>query len=149
MGSKIPLLVVLAVAAVFHSQMGDMEFGSLSSPGPGFWPRVLLVSIVLLSLVGLVADMSEGIESFDTSGTTRVTAGFVAMAAFVLMFETTGVIFSGVVFLMLWLKGLNGESWKLSIALSIIVPVVAYLLFVTALGVRFPADPIASLWGGR
>ena len=51
--------------------------------------------------------------------------------------------------MMLWLKGLNGESWRLSLILSGVAPLVAYLLFVVALGVRLPEDVVASIWGGR
>ncbi len=147
--SKVPLLVMIAVAILFHTQMGDMEVGSLTEPGPGFWPRVLIVGIILFSLVGFVADLKDGIESFELSGTVRVLAGFGALAAFVVIFDNTGMILAGIVFLMLWLKGLNGESWRLTVILALVTPLLTYLLFVEALGVRFPEDLIASLWGGR
>lgn len=147
--SKVPLLVTIGVATLFHTQMGDMKVGSLTEPGPGFWPRVLILGIILLSLLGFVADLKDGIEPFELPGTVRVLGGFAALAAFVLVFESTGMILAGIVFLMLWLKGLNGESWRLSLMLAAITPLLTYLLFVEALGVRFPEDLIASLWGGR
>lgn len=147
--SKIPLVVTIAVAIVFHGQMDDMEIGSLIEPGPGFWPRILIIAIVLMSLVGFVADLKEGIETFELPGLVRVLGGFAALAAFVLIFENTGMILAGIVFLMLWLKGLNGESWRLSVVLAVVAPLLTYLLFVQALGVRFPEDIVASLWGGR
>ena len=118
-------------------------------PGPGFWPRVLVVAIVVVSVLGLVVDMREGIEVFELGGTARVLGGFALLVLFTLMFEQTGSILAGFVFLMLWLKGLNGESWRMALAISVVAPLVSYLLFVTALGVRLPEDIVASLWGGR
>lgn len=147
--SKVPLLVAVAIAVVFHLQTQDMEVGSLTDPGPGFWPRVLIVGIIVGSLLGLVVDMKDGVERFELTSTARVLAGFVTLVVFTLMFEQTGSILAGFVFLMLWLKGLNGEGWRLSLAISVVAPLVSYLLFVVALGVRLPEDIIASLWGGR
>ena len=147
--SKVPLVVAIAIAAVFHLQTGEMEVGTLTDPGPGFWPRVLILAIVVISLLGFLMDTRDGIEVFELGSTARVLAGFVALAVFTLLFEQTGSILAGFVFLMLWLKGLNGESWRMSLAISVVAPLASYLLFVTALGVRLPADLVASLWGGR
>ena len=147
--SKVPLLAAVVVVWVFNTQMGDMPIGSMAEPGPGFWPRVLLIGIILASVLGLLVDLTEGIEAFELPSTLRVLAGFVALGAFVVVFQNTGMILAGFVFLMVWLKGLSGESWRLSFAISVAAPVLTYLLFVQALGVRFPEDLIASLWGGR
>lgn len=147
--SKVPLVVMIGVALVFHREMGDMTVGTLTEPGPGFWPRTLVIAIILTSALGFVADLSDGIEAFERSGTLRVVAGFAALSVFVLLFEHTGMILAGIIFMMLWLKGLNGESWRLSLVISVVSPILAYFLFVEALGVRFPEDLIASLWGGR
>jgi putative tricarboxylic transport membrane protein len=147
--SKVPLLFVVAVALIFHVKGGDMTVGSLGEPGPGFWPRVLVIALILMSVVGLCIDLTDGIEAFELSNTARVIAGFAALCLFVLIFQRTGMILAGVVFLLLWLKGLNGESWRLSVLIAVLAPLLTYLLFVQALGVRFPEDLVASLWGGR
>lgn len=147
--SKVPLLCVVGVALVFHSQMDDMAVGSLTDPGPGFWPRVLIIGLIVTSLLGLCVDLTDGIEPFDKTGTLRMLAGFAALCLFVLVFQNTGMILAGMLLLMLWLKGLNGESWRLSVLISVVGPFLTYLLFVEALGVRFPEDLVASLWGGR
>ncbi|WP_114423623.1 tripartite tricarboxylate transporter TctB family protein [Nocardioides houyundeii] len=147
--SKVPLLAVLAAVLVFYSQLGEMSIGSMSEPGPGLWPAILLGAILAFAALGLVVDLRDGIESFEWWSTLRVLAGFVALGAFVILFQQTGMIAAGIVFLMLWLKGLNLESWRLSIMISVAAPVVTYLLFVEALGVRFPEDVVASLWTGR
>jgi hypothetical protein len=149
LASKVPLVVAIAIAVVFHLQTSEMEVGTLTEPGPGYWPRVLIVSIIVVSLLGFVMDMTDGIETFELGATARVLAGFVTLVVFTLMFEQTGSILAGFVFLMLWLKGLNGESWRMSLAISVVAPLASYLLFVTALGVRLPEDIVASLWGGR
>lgn len=147
--SKVPLAVTILAALVFHLQMQDMEVGSLTDPGPGFWPRLLIIGIVVTSLIALVADLTDGIEPFELAGTVRVLGGFATLVVFVFVFQSTGAILAGFVFMMLWLKGLNDEPWRLSIILSVVSPVVAYVLFVVALGVRLPDDIVASLWGGR
>ncbi|WP_338748787.1 tripartite tricarboxylate transporter TctB family protein [Janibacter alittae] len=147
--SKVPLLFVVAVALVFHVKGGDMAVGTLSQPGPGFWPRVLVISLIVSSVVGLCVDLTDGIEAFELSNSVRVLAGFVALCLFVVVFQNTGMILAGMILLMLWLKGLNGESWRLSAIIAVVAPILTYLLFAQALGVRFPDDIVASLWGGR
>lgn len=147
--SKVPLLFVVAVALIFHAKGDDLAVGNLTEPGPGFWPRVLVVALLLASVLGLCVDLSDGIESFEMSSTFRVIAGFAALCLFVLVFKNTGMILAGIVLLLLWLKGLNGESWRLSVVIAVVAPILTYLLFVEALGVRFPADLVANLWGGR
>jgi len=147
--SKVPLVVAIALAAVFHLQTSEMEVGSLTEPGPGFWPRVLIVAIVVVSVIGFLIDTRDGIEVFELGGTVRVLLGFAALVVFTLLFQETGSILAGFVFLMIWLKGLNGESWRMSLAISVVAPLASYLLFVSALGVRLPEDIVASLWGGR
>lgn len=149
LASKVPLAVAIAIALVFHLQSKEMEVGTLTEAGPGYWPRVLVVAIVVVSVLGLVIDMRDGIEAFELGSTVRVIGGFAALAVFTLVFEQTGSILAGFVFLMLWLKGLNGESWRMALAISVVAPLASYLLFVIALGVRLPEDVIASLWGGR
>lgn len=147
--SKVPLLFVVAVALVFHGQSDDLDVGSLTEPGPGFWPRVLVIALILSSILGLCVDLKDGIESFEVANTFRVVAGFAALCVFVFVFKSTGMILAGMVFLVLWLRGLNGESWRLSVVIAVVAPILTYLLFVEALGVRFPEDLVASLWGGR
>lgn len=147
--SKVPLLFVVVVSLIFYGQSDDLTVGSLTNPGPGFWPRVLIGALILSSVLGLCIDLTDGIESFERSNTIRVIAGFASLCLFVAVFKVAGMILAGVVFLAIWLKGLNGESWRLSIAIAVVAPVLTYLLFSVALGVRFPADLVASLWGGR
>lgn len=147
--SKIPLLLVVGVALIFHSRGGDMEVGSFAEPGPEFWPRILIIALIGTSVLGLFVDLTDGIEPFERSGFLRVVAGFGALCLFVLVFQQAGMILAGMVVLVLWLKGLNGESWRMSLSIAVVAPVLTYLLFVQALGVQFPDDLIASLFGGR
>lgn len=146
--SKVPMLVVLAIAAIFLWQIRDMRVGTLTEPGPAFWPLILVVVMAITGVVGLLTDVTAGVEEFDSS-TLRVGAGFVVLASFILLFPFTGVILAGFVFMVAWLRLLHGESWRLTLILAALAPLAAYLLFVTLLGVRFPDDLVASLWGGR
>ena len=146
--SSIPLIAVLAIALGFYVQTRDMKLGTLAEPGPAMWPMILILGLVGVSILGLSVNLTEGIERFN-SGSLQVMAGIVGLCLFVVLFSHTGMILPGILFLTFWLRVLWRETWQLSVAIAAGSSLLGYFLFVGLLGVSFPPDLIAGLWGGR
>lgn len=140
------LVLVLGIGAVLQSH--GLGLGSFSEPGPGMWPFMLSVGVVVFTVIALIVEDGQYIEPFvRRSGIVLV--AFAVLSVFILLFASFGVMLPSFIFVLVWLKGLNRESWSLSLALAVIAAAVTYLLFAQALGVIFPDDVVAGLWGGR
>lgn len=145
---RVPLVVVLAVAVFFLLKSYQLSIGSLTEPGPGMWPFVVSLALMLAVVCALIVEKGSYFESFD-GGTVLAILGIISLGGFVVLFSHTGMILPGVLFLVFWLRFLGKESWRLSALIAVGSTLAAYFLFVVGLGVIFPDDIIAQLWGGR
>lgn len=133
--------VVLGMfVSVYAYRLG---LGSVSSPGPGFFPFCLGLIFFLLAVVVLIRALLEGEQYVTwTEGGSPVSVSNVGMAAaalfaYALLLEGLG--FHVTTFLVLaGLFRLGGyKRWVQVLGYSAIVVAITYLLF-TFLGVRFP-----------
>ncbi|MGH1561407.1 tripartite tricarboxylate transporter TctB family protein [Mumia sp. DW29H23] len=148
LASWIALAAVLVFAVVFLVEALNMKVGTLSAPGPALWPTIVAALLAVTCLVGFALDLTAGEEPFER-GSFRVAAAAVALYLFIVLFTYTGSILAGFVLLTFWLKALAKESWRLSLTVAALGSLASYFLFVGLLGVVFPDDLVASLWGGR
>lgn len=134
--SAVPMAVGIAGA------VGSVRLspGSLTSPGPGFWPLVVSVAVTACSAVLLVTGQgAAGQERFGRRAVATL-AGLASLAVFILLFQVVGFILPGAALLVFWLRWLGGESWRLTLPVALLIPVGLHLLFVELLGVPFPPD---------
>jgi putative tricarboxylic transport membrane protein len=98
-------------------------------------------------LVLLVVDDPADYEPF-TRSSARIAGGIAGLAVFVATFELIGFLLPAFLMLLLWLRVFGREPWRWALGLAFAGSVGLYLLFDTALGVRFPDDVVAGLVGG-
>lgn len=134
MSAAIPLLTGLGCLALSL----QLPLGSVSAPGPGMWPLICSLAIVLPSAaLFLFARRLEHPERF-TRNVWAVLLGVASLAAFTLLMPVVGVEIALVLLFFLWLKVLGGESWRTSVLVSVCATVVVYGLFVLALKLQIP-----------
>jgi putative tricarboxylic transport membrane protein len=122
-----------------------LSLGSLSVPAPGLWPFIISACMVLLSVPLLLTRWgAAGTEVFGR-GAWQTMIGAASIGVFVLMFEQVGLLVPSFLLLLLWCRLLGRESWKVSIAVALIAPAIAYAVFDLALNVPFP-DDIVAVW---
>ncbi len=129
-------VVVLGVAALVGS--AALGTGTASRPGPGTWP--LLVSIVLVVLgvaLLLTSRRTSDAERFSRASW-LVLAGIATMVGFVVVISVIGFEIPAALLCFVWLKFLGRESWRMSVITSLAVVVGFYLVFVAALAVPIP-----------
>lgn len=134
----IPLL--FGVAAAWASL--QLPVGSLTKPGPGLWPLVVSVVLIAGSLIVLVGAEIEQ-EPFSRQSLSIV-AALVLLALFTTLFSLVGFVLPATLMLAVWLRFISKESWKVTLATTIPVVALLYVLFSFLLGVPFPFDIITG-----
>lgn len=126
--------ILLGVAAIWLA--GDLEFGTLTNPGPGLWPTVVSVLLVATGVVVIVRAKNDT-EAF-TKGAAVVVIGAVSLAVAAFLFELVGFEIPTVLLLVLWLTVFGRESWRISVIVSVLATAAAYVVFIVGLGVPLP-----------
>lgn len=112
--------------------------GDPHDPGPGMWPLMMSVSLIIGAVVLLVFERDQHDYEKYTRGAVLNLYGVLSLVAYVLIFKNIGFEIATAAVTAFWLKVLGGESWRATIAVSLGVAAVAYLLFVTLLGAPIP-----------
>lgn len=116
----------------------DLGVGSASSPGPGTWPAVVSVLLVVLAaLLAVAAPRTADAEKFGSTSW-LVALGLATMVGFALSVGTVGFEIPAALLAFVWLKVLGREGWRTSIVTSVVVTAAFYLIFVVALGTPIP-----------
>ena len=130
------VVLALGVAGVLGSLA--LGVGTASAPGPGTWPLLASIGLVVLAVVlAVMARSTTDAERF-TRSTWQVLFGLVTMVVFVSVIGFVGFEIPAALLTFAWLWFLGKESWRLSVAVSVGVVVAFYLIFVVALSVRIP-----------
>ena len=126
--------VAVGIAVAFGAR--DLGVGSLTDPGPGLWP--LVVSAVL-AVTGAVVAVRPGddAEAIGRDAWTVVVA-CVTLVAYTAVIRVVGFELPTIALLALWMRLFGGEPWRTTVAVSVGVTVVVYVVFILALGVALP-----------
>ena len=133
------LLAVLALAGGYTA-LAFTELTWLSSAGrlgPGFFPRIIGVSLVVLCLYSLYADRMRG-ESFFSANWRSAAAVALLSAGFVAALEVLGGLLAMVAFMAAALYLLNRGRPLQNALIAIVLPVCVYLLFRVWLNAAMP-----------
>lgn len=141
LGGAVPLAVgVLALVLAYQ-----LSLGSFTDPGPGMWPFITAVVIVVSALtVALTERDASQFESF--SRTPRdIGLGLVSLLVYIALFEQIGFVIPSLLLLVFWLRVLGRESWTATLAIAVAATSAFYVVFVTLLGVPFPPDILVTI----
>lgn len=145
---KTAFLVAILGAALAYTTAAftDLTFLTVSGRlGPGFFPRVIGVLLVLACLYNLVVlARPSGPEAGEhEGGDWRITATVVALSAgFVALLEVLGGLVAMVLFLFAALSVLNRGRLAQNLIISLLLPAAVHLLFVVWLKASIPTGLI-------
>jgi putative tricarboxylic transport membrane protein len=151
-GRTVFFAIVLVVLAGYLNMAFDLEWRTQAGRiGPGFFPRIIGVLGVVITLGALVQSLRPGVgdedEGFEEDELGEGDLGrhpvpvvitVAASALFLVTLNTLGAIISGALFLFGMLALLNRGHWVANTIISIGVPLALYLLFQTALNAGLP-----------
>ena len=132
----IPILTLIVGAVFFYISFFEYGFWdtAASKPTKGFFPAIISVALILLSLLALVQNIrSEKVEYKLLNW--YVPIAFLALvgASYVI-----GLVASIVIFEILWLKVYEKQSWKCVCIVLAIVLFIVVGCFQMWLGIDFP-----------
>ncbi|MDP4502212.1 tripartite tricarboxylate transporter TctB family protein [Nonomuraea turcica] len=131
-------LVPLVIGVVAALMSWNLGVGSLSAPGPGMWPLVVSVAMVVVAAVLVLQSRPRGDEERFTKDVVTVAIAAASLIAYAFLFELVGFEVPTIALLVLWLKGLGRESWRVTAVVAVVATAALYLLFITGLGVSLP-----------
>ena len=125
-------ILVLCLSAVYTwAAFTDLNFlSSTGRLGPGFFPRVLGVALILACLAELAAERrrrSEPVARSEHGWTVAMLAALTAL--FVLSLKVLGGLLAMIAFLLIALFYLNRGRPVQNLAVAILMPVAIYLMF--------------------
>lgn len=136
------ILVGLALYIVFEA--AHLPVGSVSTPGPGFFP--LLLSVVLFILAVCVVGSSIAIFGpprtihFE-NGTYYALSTFCAVCAVAIVIEQLGFMICTTALMIILLRWISRTSWPVSVLTAMGSVSIVYAIF-TKLGVPLPRGPL-------
>lgn len=130
------VVVVLGAATVVGAV--DLGVGTAARPGPGTWPLLVGIALLVLGLaLAAACRRTHDAERFTRSAL-LVAVALATMVVFVTVIESIGFEIPSALLAFVWLKVLGHESWRLSVVTSVAVVVAFYVLFVGLLAVPIP-----------
>jgi putative tricarboxylic transport membrane protein len=141
-------IVALAVSVFFVASAYQLSLGSLTEPRPGLWPFLVGLVMAASSVALFFTDDREDYQRF-TGRFRFIIFGLLSLAAFIVAFAFLGFILPGFLIFVFWLRFLGEEPWGRALGLAALFTALFYVLFVLLLGVPFPDDVVAMLWGGE
>lgn len=131
-------VVVLAVGIFGATRSLSYGLGELTQPGPGLWPFVVSVLIVVLAIALLV----WGRELADAEAFTRSSAqpliGVMTFVALAALMPVVGFEIPSFLLAVVWLRFLGGESWRSTLLVAAGTVAAFYLVFVIGLSIPMP-----------
>lgn len=152
-GRSLFLAVVLLVVAVYTQMAFGLEWRTVAGRiGPGFFPRVVGVLALVITLWALVDSVrGRAVDDEDLVGAEEEAGAadlgrhpqpmivvIVASVGLLLVFTTLGAIVASALFLAGTLLYLNRPRPWLDLAVAIVLPIAVYLLFQSLLNAGLP-----------
>ena len=137
-------VVILALGITAAYESAKLPFGTIHSPGPGFFPWWTSVVLGLLALVLLVQTLtSRPRASRDGSGrVTKVMALLVVLTAYTFLLDPLGYPLCTFLLVLFMLRVTEPQRWTVALGMAALTAVGSYVVFAIWLGVPLPRGPL-------
>jgi hypothetical protein len=141
-------LLIFAGIVIYGALLAGIDWGA-EGPRAGFFPFyvALLISVAsLYNLVSAIRNREQGL--FAEWGQLRqVLAVVIPTTIYVLLVPWLGLYVSSIILIAVFMKWLGDYGWPLIAAVSIGVPVLAYVMFEKWFLVPLPKGPVEEFLG--
>lgn len=136
------LALAFGAAAAFES--AKLPFGTVHSPGPGFFPWWISAVIVVLALILLIQALtSRSSAAREESGRiVKVVALLVALGAYTFLLDPLGYPICTFLLVLFMLRGMDPQRWPVALSMAGLTAVGSYVVFAVWLGVPLPRGPL-------
>jgi hypothetical protein len=142
---QVPAFVWLGVGSAIAIGAYNLGIGAVNNPGPGLFPFVIGLGMVLLSASIIAA--SIGTAAAPTTGPTprqtlTTLAVIGALVFYALALERIGFVLCTILFLFGLLTVLGRYGWLVAATASVGMTAGSYLIFTTLLKLHLPSGPL-------
>jgi hypothetical protein len=140
---------ILCLAVLYtYWAFADLSFlSSTGRLGPGFFPRIVGLSLIAACVFTLAGDLKERHGEHAPSSFWRITVLVAALSgAFILLLEILGGPLAMVVYMLATLSVLNPGRSLQNVAVSVGFPLALFLLFDRWLNASIPPDALGLPW---
>jgi putative tricarboxylic transport membrane protein len=136
------LTLIFGAAAAYES--AKLPFGTVHSPGQGFFPWWISVVIFLLALLLLFQALtSRSSVAREGSGRiAKVAALLVILAAYTFLLEPLGYPLSTFLLVLFMLRAIDTQRWTVALGMAAITSVGSYVMFAIWLSIPLPRGPL-------
>ncbi len=135
--------LALAGAAVYEA--GKLPFGTVRSPGPGFFPWWAGLTLGFLALLLLLRALTAPTEERPGERRTRtfhVMALLMVLGAYALLLEPLGYPLCTFLLVLFMLRVVSPYRWTTALSVAAIAAVGSYVIFAFWLQVPLPPGPL-------
>jgi putative tricarboxylic transport membrane protein len=136
------LTLIFGSAAAYES--AKFPFGTVHSPGQGFFPWWISVVIFLLALLLLFQALRSrsGVARESSGRVAKVAALLVILAAYTFLLEPLGYPLSTFLLVLFMLRAIDTQRWTVALGMAAITSVGSYLVFAVWLSIPLPRGPL-------
>lgn len=136
--------VTLAFGAAALYESSKLPFGTVRSPGQGFFPWWTGVALALLALVLLVQALASRSNTAreGSGGFAKVSALLLVLLAYTLLLDSLGYPLCTFLLVLFMLLAIDPQRWTVALGMAAITAVGSYVLFAIWLGVPLPRGPL-------
>jgi putative tricarboxylic transport membrane protein len=134
--------LTLSVTTVYESS--KLPFGTIHSPGPGFFPWWTGVLIVLLALVLLIQALTlrSGAAGERPGRIAKVAALLIVLSAYTFLLDSLGYPLCTFLLVLFMLRAIDPQRWTVALGMAVITAVGSYVVFAVWLSVPLPRGPL-------
>lgn len=146
-GEKIIGLALAVLGAAIAFGGVELGLGHVSLPGPGFFPLVAGLALIIFAGVALWdtkgSRKAEQIAQWANIRWKHMILTFVFMTVYANLFESLGYIISTALMLMVLFRTYESEKWIFTILRSVLTSVIVYVVFEKIFQLNLPQ----GIWG--
>jgi len=142
-------MALLAFIGIYGSIKVGIGWGA-EGPLAGFFPFYVSLAILVscaVNLAKVIASPADGELFADWGQLRQVTSVVVPTAIYVALIPYIGIYVSSALLIALFMKWLGKYSWVVVIAVSVLVPVLTFLMFEMWFLVPLPKGPVENYLG--
>ena len=137
-------VMALVFGAVAAYESAKLPFGTVHSPGQGFFPwwTSILVSLLALFLLFQALTSRSGIAQKGAGRIAKVVALLVVLSAYTFLLDPLGYPLCTFLLVLFMLRVTDPQRWTVALSMAAITAIGSYVVFAVWLSVPLPRGPL-------
>ncbi len=140
----LPAAVALGFGAAALYESSKLPFGTVHSPGQGFFPWWTSAAVVLLALALLFQSLASrsGIAQGGPGRIAKVALLLAVLVAYTFLLDLLGYLLCTFLLVLFMLRVIDLQRWTVALGTAAVTAVGSYVVFAVWLSVPLPRGPL-------